>query len=476
MIFADRADAGRRLGQRLAYLCGEDVVVVGLPRGGVPVAFEVARALHAPLDVILVRKLGLPFQPELAMGAIAEGQVRIVDDEVLRRCRISRADLAAIEAREQVELDHRSRRFRGARPRVPLAGKTVVVVDDGIATGSTASAACQVARAQKAARVVLAAPVAPSARITWLRRHADEVVCLHSPDDCYAIGAFYADFSEPPDDEVTVLLAHAAATTRRNPAQPTGDASAPACRTAEVDIPAIPVRLAGRLTVPARPTGIVVVAHGSGSSRHSPRNQFVAAALSSAGLATLLFDLLTPAEEADRDNVFDIGLLTHRLIDATGWVRGEPATAGLPIGYFGASTGAAAALSAAAIPGAHIGAVVCRGGRPDLAAPTLAAVQAPTLLIVGEHDDLVLDLNTKAQAMLRCENRLAVVPNATHLFAEPGALDKVAALASDWFIRSLTGAERRNAPSANRPRRPAPAAGSAQIRRAYRGRREIGTP
>jgi putative phosphoribosyl transferase len=218
MIFADRADAGRRLGQRLANLRDSDVVVVGLPRGGVPVAFEVARALNAPLDVILVRKLGLPFQPELAMGAIAEGQVRIIDDEVLRRCRVGHVDLAAIEACEQVELDRRSRRFRGARPRVPLAGKTVVVVDDGIATGSTASAACQVARAEGAARVVLAAPVAPRDRIGWLRGHADDVVCLHIADDFYAIDTFYADFSPTPDDEVTALLGRADAVPDRRPA------------------------------------------------------------------------------------------------------------------------------------------------------------------------------------------------------------------------------------------------------------------
>ena len=198
------------------------------------------------------------------------------------------------------------------------------------------------------------------------------------------------------------------------------------------------VRLAGYLTVPEDAAGIVVFAHGSGSSRHSPRNRYVARVLTEAGLGTLLFDLLTPEEELDRANVFDIGLLARRLTQVTGWLRSQPRAAGAAVGYFGASTGAAAALWAAAEPGAGIAAVVSRGGRPDLARPRLAAVTAPTLLIVGGRDEVVLDLNRRAQAELRCENHLAVVPGATHLFEEPGTLDAAAALARDWFVSHLT--------------------------------------
>jgi putative phosphoribosyl transferase len=204
-----------------------------------------------------------------------------------------------------------------------------------------------------------------------------------------------------------------------------------------VEIEAGAVRLHGQLTVPETAVGVVAFAHGSGSSRHSPRNRFIAAALNQAGLATLLFDLLTTAEEHHRTNVFDIDLLARRLLDATSWLRHEPVTASLAIGCFGASTGAAAALWAAAAPGAGIAAIVSRGGRPDLAGPKLAEVQAPTLLIVGGYDHMVLDLNTQAQARMRCENRLVVVPEATHLFAEPGALEQVAALARDWFVDHL---------------------------------------
>jgi len=198
------------------------------------------------------------------------------------------------------------------------------------------------------------------------------------------------------------------------------------------------VRLAGYLTVPEGGPGIVVFAHGSGSSRHSPRNRYVAGVLNDAGLGTLLVDLLTPEEEADRANVFDIGLLAGRLAEVTRWLRAQPRAARAAVGYFGASTGAAAALRAAAEPGAGIAAVVSRGGRPDLARPRLAAVTAPTLLIVGGRDEVVLDLNQRAQAELRCENGLAVVPGATHLFEEPGTLDAAAGLARDWFLSHLT--------------------------------------
>ncbi|MGH9005906.1 MAG: dienelactone hydrolase family protein, partial [Acidimicrobiia bacterium] len=191
------------------------------------------------------------------------------------------------------------------------------------------------------------------------------------------------------------------------------------------------------LTLPAHAPGVVVFAHGSGSSRHSPRNRYVAAILHRAGLGTLLFDLLTAAEEQVRANVFDIGLLARRLTGATRWLQTQPEAHGLPVGFFGASTGAAAALWAAADLGDQIGAVVSRGGRPDLAAPRLTQVQAPTLLIVGGRDQLVLELNRQARARLRCPNALEVIPDATHLFEEPGALDRMAALAAGWFRHHL---------------------------------------
>lgn len=210
MGFVDRVDAGRRLAARLEHLRPEPVVVLGLPRGGVPVADEVAQALSALLDVIVVRKLGVPFQPELGMGAIGEDGVCIINQDVVRMTRVSNEEITAVETRERIELERRARRFRGDRPRVPLEGCTAVVVDDGVATGSTARAACQVARARGAARVVLAVPVAPQ---DWERRighDADELISLDTPGRFFAIGQFYGDFSETSDDEVVDGLTRAA--------------------------------------------------------------------------------------------------------------------------------------------------------------------------------------------------------------------------------------------------------------------------
>jgi pimeloyl-ACP methyl ester carboxylesterase len=197
------------------------------------------------------------------------------------------------------------------------------------------------------------------------------------------------------------------------------------------------IELPGRLTIPARASGIVVFAHGSGSSRLSPRNSYVADLLNEGGLATLLFDLLTPHEETNRVNVFNIELLATRLADAAQWVRAVPQADGLAIGYFGSSTGGAAALWASTVPGGHASALVSRGGRPDLAAPRLPEVTAPSLLIVGALDDVVIDLNRKAQARLNCTNEMAIVPGARHLFEEPGTLDLAAGLARDWFVKYL---------------------------------------
>jgi len=193
------------------------------------------------------------------------------------------------------------------------------------------------------------------------------------------------------------------------------------------------LQLPGNLTVPDSASALVLFAHGSGSSRHSPRNRAVASALNERGIATLLFDLLNPDEEQDRRNVFDIGLLAKRLVEAVRWVDSTPDLASLPLGLFGASTGAAAALVAAAQLGKRVGAVVSRGGRPDLAGLVLNQVTAPTLLIVGGLDGVVIELNETAYDRLRCKKALEIVPGATHLFPEPGALERVMALAADWF-------------------------------------------
>ncbi|WP_329421213.1 phosphoribosyltransferase family protein [Streptomyces sp. NBC_01693] len=419
MLFTDRTDAGRQLAEALRHLERRDPVVLGLPRGGVPVAYEVARALGAPLDVVVVRKLGVPYRPELGFGAIGEGGARVISDEIVRHAGVREKDLEAVERAEEAELLRRAQSYREGRPRLPLEGRTVVVVDDGVATGATARAACQVVRAQGASHVVLAVPVASPDVAARLREDVDEVVCLSTPHLFSAVGEWYRDFSQTSDEEVVSLLARAS----------TGTATAE-----EVEVDAGGVPLAGDLVLPGDAGAVVVFAHGSGSSRLSPRNRAVAGVLNRAGLGTLLFDLLTPGEEVYRANVFDIGLLAGRLADTTSWLRRRVP---LPVGSFGASTGAAAALRAAAATDSGVGAVVSRGGRPDLAGADLSGVRAPTLLVVGGADTTVIDLNRQAQAALHCENRLEIVPGATHLFEEPGALDRVAELARDWFTTHL---------------------------------------
>jgi putative phosphoribosyl transferase len=429
--FADRTDAGRHLAARLAHLRSPSTVVLGLPRGGVPVAEAVAAALGAPLDVLIVRKIGVPHQPELAMGAIGEGGVRVMNEAVIRRAGVTADAWESVERREWAELGRRVAAWRPEHPRIELTGRQAVIVDDGLATGSTARVACRVARAAGAERVVLAVPVAPRGWERDFAEEADELVALHTPEAFMAVGQWYRDFDPTPDAEVVACLDRS----RRREVHHVAGGAGGEVTDREVDIDLDDARLGGHLTVPEKATAIVLFAHGSGSSRHSPRNTHVASILNDAGLGTLLFDLLSAEEAGDRRHVFDIDLLARRLTGATAWLQRQRPE--LATGYFGASTGAAAALAAAARPDCDVRAVVSRGGRPDLAGPLLASVRAPTLLIVGGADHAVVDLNRQAASQLRCAHRLEIVPGASHLFEEPGTLDTAAALARDWFLAHL---------------------------------------
>ena len=422
--FDDREHAGRQLAEALAAEPLEGAVVVGLARGGVVVAAEVARALGFPLDALAVRKVGHPLQPEYGIGAVTpDGGLYLRGEEGLTEEEVGRAVASARTAAEILD-----QRLHARYPALDLVGKTCLLVDDGLATGATMTAAVRWAKTKGARRVIVAVPVGAAETVAALRAEADAVVCLAAPVWFGAVGLWYGEFGQVSDEEVVSLLkaSNRRQLVRRETFVPIGVATLPA-----------------DVTVPTEPIGWVVFAHGSGSSRRSPRNIEVARALNEAGLAAVLFDLLTPAEELDRANVFDIELLAERLVAATRWLADQPENGMLPVGYFGASTGAAAALWAAAELGTKVAAVVSRGGRPDLAAPRLELVTAPTLLIVGGRDELVLDLNREAAAQLRCEHDLAVVPGSTHLFEEPGALDVVARLAKDWFVRHLAGSEER---------------------------------
>lgn len=413
--FRDRQDAGRQLATLLERFRDERPVVVGIPRGGVPVAVEVARALGAPLDVTIVRKIGAPQNPEYAIGALAEGGVRVLSESAVRAIGLSDRQLDALAAHVEDELLRRLARYRGARAPVALEGRTAILVDDGLATGRSALAAVRSLRRRGAVRVVLAVPVAAPESARALRRHADEVVCIYEPADLWAVGYWYEDFRPTTDEEVAAALS-----VQREVAIPIGS----------------DLLLAADLTLLPQARGAVVFAHGSGSGRLSPRNRSVAWALNGAGYATLLPDLLTPSEGLDRGDVFAIDLLAARLDAAGSWLAARDDLRGLPLVYFGASTGAAAALTAAAQRPTAVAAVISRGGRPDLAR-RLSAVRAPTLLVVGGADRRILELNREAQRSLRCVSELAVVPGATHLFEEPGALEQVAQLAIEWLDRRL---------------------------------------
>jgi putative phosphoribosyl transferase len=422
VMFHDRTDAGRKLAKRLEHLSGNGTLVLGLPRGGVPVAYEVAKTLHAPLDVLIVRKLGVPWHPELAFGAVGEGGVRVLNDDVIRSVGLKHDEVERTEDRERHEVEELVRHFRPEGERNSLRGRTAVIVDDGVATGATARAACNVARLQGAKRVVLAVPSAPS---YWLEQNsdiADEIVAYDTTLDLGSVGAYYEHFSQVDDDTVSRLLRDARDATFSG----------------EVRIPVSENEwMEGHLEVPFGAKGMVVFSHGSGSSRQSPRNKQVADRLNAAGFATLLFDLLTPAEADDRARRFDIELLSRRLGATIPWVRMQPHLCDLPIGLFGASTGAAAAIVAATRGNDMIRAIVSRGGRPDLAADYLERLRTPTLFIVGGDDDEVLELNREAIAKIGGPYSLSVVHGATHLFEEPGALESVIDEAVAYFAEHL---------------------------------------
>lgn len=426
--FHDRVDAGQALARALEPHRGSNPLILGLPRGGVPVAREIADELGAPWDVLVVRKLGLPWQPEFAFGAVGEGGVSLVDSQVCAAAGLSPGDVDEIIRRESAEVARRVTTFRGGQPMAEVSDREVIVVDDGMATGSTVLAAVEVLRRLGAHRIVVAVPVASMQAAQSVSRQVDELVCLHTPEDFRAVGLHYDVFDQESDEHVRALL--------------TGTGALPV-EVRTTDVWGRTITLSGTLTLPENAHGIVVFAHGSGSSRFSSRNVHVAQILQRAGLGTLLFDLLTEAEAADRRFVFDIDLLATRLEAALDHLRSHPQWSVLPIGLFGASTGAGAALLAAARRPDQISAVVSRGGRPDLAGTALPLVQAPTLLIVGGLDHEVIGLNELAMTRMHCAHELRIVPGATHLFEEPGTLDQAAALARDWFhahlpIRLLT--------------------------------------
>lgn len=433
MIFKNRTHAGELLAANLLKYKNRNPVVLALPRGGVPVASEIAYLLGAPFDVLVVRKIGAPFNAELAIGAICENDDPILNTITLSQIGFEPDDIKNTLKSEKNEVQRQVALFRQGSSLGDFNQNLVIIVDDGLATGATVKAAIRYLQKKGVEHIVVAVPVAPASTARVIRPRVEELVTLVELEDLYSVGQWYRDFSQVTDEEVLSLLAAQAGSNRKL-------RKLPKSRSVTIGLSEKKAknRLNGELTEFPGMKALIIFTHGSGSGRKSTRNIQVAEILNRAGYATLLFDLLTTAEERNRKNFFDIGLLSERLLKVTEWVRQQPSLKGLQIAYFGASTGAAAALRAAAeLPSGHsVFAVISRGGRPDLAGEALAKVRAPTLLLVGGKDYEVIELNRKAQKTIP-NAKLSIVPNATHLFEEPGTLSEVARQATYWFDSCL---------------------------------------
>ncbi len=438
MIFSNRLQAGQLLSEKLLKFKGEDVLVLALPRGGVPVAAEIASKLEVPLDVLIVRKIGAPFHSELAVGALCEGEEPVWNYELLKKLDLELEDLSGAVKNESQRIKTQIESFRKGQSLPIITNKSVVVVDDGLATGATALAAIEHLKKMGARKIILAVPVAALSTANKLRSQISEVIVFEERMDLNSVGQWYHDFTQVSDEEVVSLL-------HRDLKKKVQKVNLQ-----NLSIPILQNRLEAELVTFTNMKALIIFVHGSGSSRKSPRNKQVATDLNESGFGTLLFDLFTEEEALNRKNVFDIDFLSQRLVAVTEWLQKKSEFEKLPLGYFGASTGAGAAIQAAARQPNNkaIYAIVSRGGRPDLAGPDLALVRIPTLLLVGGQDFEVIDLNRHAKKSL-IHSEVSIIPGATHLFEESGALEEVSRQAAQWFTDCLRQ-EKTNSLSENR--------------------------
>ena len=444
-LYADRAAAGRAVAAALGGRpLGHDVLVLGLPRGGAVVAGEVAAALGAPLDVVIARKLGVPGLPEVALGAIVEGRHRIIEDAVRWYLGVPRRVVARVVERERRELERRVRLYRGSASPPTLRGRTVILVDDGLASGATLRAAALAVRDRRAARVIAAVPVASPAHCDDVRESVDELIALATPDPFETVSAWYGDFAPVSDAEVLRVLSRIADTSAavREPTDSVAER--------EISIPVGPGNrlelgsIIGDLGLPnGPPKGLVILAHGGGSSRKSYRNRYLAGRLRDAGWATLRVDLLLEREQVDDDRDagarFDIPFIAGRLLVAIEWAVRERVPGSEHLVLFGASTGAAAALVAAATRPDLVAAVASRGGRVDLAGAALRDVRAPVIMIVGSEDTDTLRWTRESTRVMTCPTRLTIIRGAGHAFEEPGTLGPVGEAVVKWLDRYRRG-------------------------------------
>ncbi|WP_432971428.1 phosphoribosyltransferase family protein [Dactylosporangium sp. CA-233914] len=426
--FTDRAEAGRRLAERLGRELRSDTVVLAVPGGGVPVAVEVAAALGTRLAPLVVQRLAVPFQPDSAMAALGPGGALAVNAAVLHEANVDADELATEAGRARACAADRARRLLAGRPAPDIRGRPVIVVDDVIVTGATVRAACRAARIAGATRVLAAVPVAGEAGLEEPAA-ADQMIHLDTVADGARAGGRYADFRPVPDDEVVSLLAAA------------DGRSMPSGRRRVAD----PPEEHGRLTVPPDAVGAVVLAHTSRRAEFGPRYRWIGGRLRDAGLATLSMNLLRPEEELDWTAACDVRLLADRLAGGLRRLRADATVRALPIGLFATGNAAAAALAVAARPARDpVAAVVCHDGRPDLAWRDLGRVRAPALLVAGGRDEHLAELNRAAYEGLAHGGRLAILRDAGRQLQEAGTLAALTELTGAWFVQWLTG---RRAPS-----------------------------
>ncbi len=440
-LFSDRHAAGVALADALArYRDRADVVVLGMARGGVMVAAPIARALAAPLDAFVCRKLGVPGLEEVAFGAIAEGGGAPAFDAVRAFIGIPNAVVASVVAREQSEVQRRIRCYRDGAPHIDVTGKCVILVDDGLASGATLKAAGIALRRRTPARLIAAVPVASTDGLRSLDTTFDDVVTVATPAPFGTVSNWYREYSAVDDGSVAALL-H-----RREPVSGVDEAPRPDDTERPVSIPAddigAPCEIMGDLGRPSDrrtpPYGIVILAHGGGSSRASYRNRYLAARLRLAGWTTLRLDLLTDGEQrldADGAVRFDVAHITARLLAATRWCIDQRIPGCNQVVLFGASTAAAAAMVVAATIPDQVAAVVARGGRLDLAGHSLALVRAPVLLVVGNRDPQTLQQNRDGLGLFTGPAALRIIRGAGHAFEESGALGRVGEEVTSWLTR-----------------------------------------
>jgi predicted phosphoribosyltransferase/alpha-beta hydrolase superfamily lysophospholipase len=416
--FKNRQDAGRALADALRTKGYTDPVVLGIPRGGVPVAAEVATALGGTLSVVVARKLRAPGQPELAIGAVTADGSAWINEEIADAAGTDSRYLEREQAAQVAEARHREELFDGHR-RPPVEGRVVIIVDDGLATGATAIAAARSMRAGGAARVILAVPVAPPGSVRRLQAEVDEVVCPRQEEDFWAIGEFYDDFRQVDDREVKAILDRwAAASTETREARARRDG----------------IELAARLRLPGGNAPYVTFVHGLGSSKDSPRNVVIAERLVDEGIATVLFDL-NGHGDSTRDRSESLATYVRDLAAVEAWARTQPGIDASRHAIAGSSMGATIALAAVLEGSAAADALVLRA--PPIGAEDYRGLSTPTLLIVGSRDSLVVDAREAARVCPAVE--LHVVEGATHLFEEEGTLEEATALTTSWLAEKLRG-------------------------------------